>query len=99
MRRLSKVSDQGFGGGLLVSSPLPGRAFPVAGLNSARGVAARPSRAFSLREQRGQEYMRALSGRYRRGASVTAQCAPLSTSLLSATAAPPPAAVACGGLA
>jgi hypothetical protein len=51
----------------------------------------------SIHEQRGRGFLGALVDRYRRGASVTAQCAPLSTSLLSATAAPPPAAVACGG--
>jgi hypothetical protein len=100
MRRLSKVSDQGFGVAPLVAVPLPGRAMPVAGLTSARGVAARPSRAFSLHEQRGLGVTCVPRvGPYRRRAWPAAQMCPPSTSLLSVPAAAPPAAGTCGGLA
>lgn len=94
-RRLEKTPE--FGGHPVGAASLPGCVRPVARPYLARGVPARPSRAFFIHEQRGRGFLGALVDRYRRGASVTAQCAPLSTSLLSATAARPPAAVACRG--
>lgn len=96
LRAVVNNMDQEFGGHPVGAAPLPGRAMPVAGPPLARGVSARPPRAFFACEQRGEGFLSLLQP-YRGGVACRDVCS--LTSLKGATAASTRAAVACGAVA